>query len=66
MWWELCDGSSENLTDLWGNGIASWQAAKAHFQSKGYYGAFLLIHRYKNGFRLYHINIRRSLNHDKR
>ena len=57
MWWELCDGSSEYLTDLYGNGDASWQAAKKHFKDKGYYGRFLLIHRYKTGFKLYNINI---------
>lgn len=57
MWWELCDGSSEYLTDLYGNGAASWQAAKKHFKDKGYYGRFLLIHRYKTGFKLYNINI---------
>lgn len=57
MWWELCDGSSEYLTDLYGNGDASWQAAKKHFKDKGYHGRFLLIHRYKTGFKLYNINI---------
>ena len=60
MWWELCDGSSEFLTDLWGNGDASWQAAKQHFKAAGYYGKFLLIHRAKTGFKLYQINIKRS------
>lgn len=60
MWWELCDGSSEYLTDLWGNGTASWQAAKSYFQNKGYYGDFLLIHRAKGSFRLYHVNIKRK------
>jgi hypothetical protein len=33
--WELCDGSCEYLTDLWGNGDASWQAAKKHFEESG-------------------------------
>ena len=61
MWWELCDGSSEFLTDLWGNGDASWQSAKQHFKAAGYYGKFLLIHRARNGnFKLYNINIRRD------
>ena len=58
MWWELCDGSSEFLVDLYGNGSASWQAAKSYFRNKGYYGEFLLIHRLKTGFRLYNINIK--------
>ena len=57
MWWELCDGSSEFLVDLYGNGSASWQAAKSWFRNKGYYGKFLLINRTKIGFKLYHINI---------
>lgn len=61
MWWELCDGSSEFLVDLYGNGDASWQAAKRWFRNKGYYGEFLLIHRARNGnFRLYHINIKKA------
>lgn len=58
MWWELCDGSSEFLVDLYGNGSASWQAAKSHFRNKGYYGEFLLIYRSKTGFKLYNINIK--------
>lgn len=58
MWWELCDGSSEFLVDLYGNGNASWQAAKSHFRNKGYYGKFLLIHRSKTSFKLYNINIK--------
>ena len=63
MIWELCDGSSEYLVDIWGNGDASWQAAKKHFQEKGYYGTFLLIHRARNGnFRLYQINIKEKQN----
>lgn len=60
MWWELCDGSSEFLVDLYGNGDASWQAAKSWFRNKGYYGKFLLIHKAKNGFRLYQINIEKK------
>ena len=60
MWWELCDGSSEFLVDLYGNGDASWQAARQHFKKEGYYGKFLLIHRAKNSFKLYQINIERS------
>ena len=62
MWWELCDGSSEFLVDLYGNGSASWQAAKSHFRNKGYYGKFLLIHRSKTGFKLYQINIKKKEN----
>ena len=58
MWWELCNGTSEYMVDLYGDGNASWQKAKQHFRSKGYYGDFLLIHRSKNGFKLYHINIK--------
>jgi hypothetical protein len=63
MTWELCDGSSQYLVDLWGNGSASWQAAKKHFKEKGYYGEFLLIHRSRNGnFKLYRINIKENNN----
>lgn len=58
MWWELCNGTSEYMVDLYGDGDDSWQKAKQHFRSKGYYGDFLLIHRSKNGFKLYHINIK--------
>lgn len=62
MWWELCDGSSEYLVDLWGNGDASWQAAKQHFKEKGYHGTFLLIHKARNGnFKLYQINIEEKI-----
>ena len=58
MWWELCDGSSEYLVDLWGNGDASWQAAKEYFRKKGYFGKYLLIHRSRiGGFKVYQINI---------
>ena len=61
MWWELCDGSSEFLVDLYGNGDASWQAAKSYFRNKGYYGDFLLIHRSRNkSFKLYRINIKKK------
>lgn len=59
MTWELCDGSSEFLTDLWGNGDASWQAAKWYFYDKGYRGKFLLIHRARNGnFAVYQVDIK--------
>ena len=58
MWWELCDGSSEFLVDLYGNGDASWQAAKSYFRHKDYYGKFLLIHRSKTGFKLYHVDLK--------
>ena len=57
MWWELCNGSSQYLVDLFGDGSASWQKAKSHFKQKGYEGSYLLIHRAKTGFKLYHINI---------
>lgn len=58
MWWELCDGSSEYLTDLWGNGQASWRAAREYFKNKGYTGEFLLIHKTrKQSFKVYKINI---------
>ena len=61
MWWELCNGSSQYLTDLYGSGDASWQKAKSWFKAKGYYGRFLLIHRAKNGnFKLYNINIKKD------
>lgn len=61
MWWELCDGSSQYLVDLWGNGDASWQAAKKHFQDKDYYGEFLLIHRGRNrSFKVYQVNIKKK------
>jgi len=62
MWWELCDGSSEFLVDLYGNGQATWQAAKKWFQDKGYHGNFLLIHKFKNSFKLYNINIKEKKN----
>lgn len=55
--WQLCDGSSECLVDLWGNGNASWQAARSYFRKKGYYGNFLLIHRTATGFRTYYVNL---------
>ena len=55
--WQLCDGSSEYLVDLWGNGDASWQAARSYFRKKGYHGDFLLIHRTATGFRVYHVNL---------
>lgn len=58
MWLELCDGSSEFLTDLYGIGDASWQKAKQYFKNKGYYGKFLLIHRGRSNFKLYQINIK--------
>jgi len=57
MWWELCDGSSEYLVDLYGDGKASWQKAKSYFKKKGYFGKFLLINKSKTGFKLYRINI---------
>lgn len=62
MWWELCDGSSEYLVDVYGNGSASWQAAKKHFKNKGYYGKFLLILRNRFSFKLYQINIEGECN----
>lgn len=58
MWWELCDGSSQYLTDLYGNGDANWQTAKKYFKEKGYFGEYLLIHRSKTGFKLYKVNIK--------
>lgn len=57
MWWELCDGSSEFLVDIYGNEDASWQAARSYFKKKGYYGSFLLIHKTATGFRTYHVNL---------
>jgi len=57
MWWELCDGSSEYLVDLYGDGKASWQKAKSYFKKKGYFGKFLLINRSQTGFKLYQVNI---------
>lgn len=60
MIWELCDGSSEYLVDLWCSD-EGWQAAKKHFRDKGYYGKFLLIHRARNGnFKLYQVNIEKK------
>ena len=61
MWWELCDGSSQNLVDLYGDGEASWQKAKNHFRDKGYHGSFILIHRSRTGFKLYNINIKEKV-----
>lgn len=58
MWWELCDGSSEYLVDVYGDGDASWQVAKSYFRNKGYHGDFLLIHKGRTNFRLYEINIK--------
>ena len=60
MWWELCDGSSENLVDLCGDGSLSWRKAKSYFRNKGYYGKFILIHRCRNSFKLYDINIKQG------
>ena len=59
MWWELCEGSSECLKDLYGDGNASWQKAKSFFRNKRWFGNYLLIHRARNGnFKLYRINIK--------
>ena len=69
MTWELCDGSSQYLCDMWGGQPENqhWQTAKAHFRNKGYFGKWLLISRTMTGFRCYNINIRpkRSDKHDK-
>ena len=68
MWWELCNGSSEYLVDVWGKDDASWQAAKKHFKEKGYCGDFLLIYRARGGgFKVYHITIpiNKENKHDK-
>ena len=54
-WWELCRNSSQYLMDVC---VAkSWQAAKAEFTRRGWYGKYLLIHRTKNSFKVYNINI---------
>lgn len=61
MWWELCEGSSEFLVDLYGNGDANWKTAKQWFKNEGYFGKFLLIRRARNGnFKLYNINIKKG------
>ena len=57
--WELCNGSSEYLVDLWGGceESVSWQKAKKHFREKGYTGKFLLIRKSGYGFKVWNINI---------
>ena len=60
MTWELCDGGSEYLVDLWGgqDDSVSWQKAKQHFKEKGYRGKYLLIRRSVfGGFAVWQINI---------
>ena len=60
MWWELCDSSSQFLTDLYGDGKASWRKAKKYFKEKGYFGKWLLIHRARSGFKVYNIEIKKE------
>lgn len=62
MWWELCNGSSQYLVDLWGDGSASWRKARNHFKELGYTGKFLLIHRVRHGFKVYKIDIKENGN----
>lgn len=67
MTYELCDGSSEYLVDLWGgcDENTHFLTAKKHFADKGYYGKFILIARSTNrNFKLYNINIKRRNEHD--
>ena len=60
MTWQLCNGSSEYLLDMWGGcpEDMSWQAAKKHFRDLGYEGKYLLIRRSEHGFKLWKINIK--------
>jgi hypothetical protein len=41
--WQLCEGSTECMRDCYiSNGFCTWQAAKKHFQDKGYFGDYIL------------------------
>lgn len=68
MTWELCDGSSQYLVDMWGGqpDNQSWQTAKKHFKEKGYFGLWLLIQKSTNGnFKCYDINIKQKFEKSK-
>lgn len=61
MTWQLCNGSSEYLIDLWGGAPddSSWQAAKKVFRDRGYEGKYLLIARpTQYTFKVYQIEIK--------
>lgn len=67
MTWELCNGSSEYLVDLYGGCDEKMPVSMAikHFCDKGYYGYYLLIGRYNNyqSFKVYHICIEKEGKH---